>query len=354
MDAKNEICNDGNLDRLTIIRCFFRSIYNYIISILTETFPCQLINTITQPFDITIFVYSVLYLCIIIMIGIFLYWDTIYKTAKKYSKCNNISKIIDESVYTETPYVYTIVIINTKRIKKLSEYIIKITYDFNKMDTSIEYGNMEGEDTIFKHRFNDFKETIERIKDLETRKKELEALATRNEAQNVELRDIRLELLEIKNTEEGKIAYSLKDKLETRKKELEALATRNEAQNAELRNIRLELFEIKNTDEGAYTYSLKDLNTLSNEKRTFHNSFNYNYLNLTTMKSDTIEDISTRINSNDYKYYAVDKDFKMIHSYTTSELIKFTKGYSQNEYYPMSIIDYIIFSKLQRDKNINI
>jgi len=304
MDAKNEICNDENLDRLTIIKCFFRSIYNYIKSIITETFPCQLINTITQPFDITIFVYSVLYLCIIIMIGIFLYWDTIYKTAKKYSKCNNISKIIDESVYTETPYVYTIVIINTKRIKKLSEYIIKITYDFNKMDTSIEYGNMEGEDTIFKHRINDYKEISKRIIDLETRKKELEALATRNEAQNVELRDIRLELLEIKNTEEGKIAYSLKD--------------------------------------------------LTEEKRTFHNSFNYNYLNLTTMKSDIIEDISTRINSNDYKYYAVDKDFKMIHSYTTSELIKFTKGYSQNEYYPMSIIDYIIFSKLQRDKNINI
>lgn len=303
MDAKNEICNDGNLDRLTIIRCFFRSIYNYIISILTETFPCQLINTITQPFDITIFVYSVLYLCIIIMIGIFLYWDTIYKTAKKYSKCNNISKIIDESVYTETPYVYTIVIINTKRIKKLSEYIIKITYDFNKMDTSIEYGNMEGEDTIFKHRINDYKEISKRILYLEDRKTELEKL-TRDEAQNVELRDIKLELLDIKNSEEGKIADSLKD--------------------------------------------------LTEEKRTFHNSFNYNYLNLTTMKSDIIEDISTRINSNDYKYYAVDKDFKMIHSYTTSELIKFTKGYSQNEYYPMSIIDYIIFSKLQRDKNINI
>lgn len=305
MDAKNEICNDENLDRLTIIKCFFRSIYNYIISILTETFPCQLINTITQPLDITIFIYSVLYLCIIIMIGIFLYWDTIYKTAKKYSKCNNISKIIDESVYTETPYVYTIVIINTKRIKKLSQYIIKITYDFNKMDTSIEYGNMEGEDTIFQYRINDYKETIKRIKDLNTLKDDIEKQnTTRTPAEDAELRDIKLELLDIKNSEEGKIAYSLQG--------------------------------------------------LTEEKQTFHDSFNYNYLNLTTMKPDIIEDLSTRINSNDYKYYAVDKDFKMIHSYTTSELIKFTKGYSQNENYSTSIIDYILFSKLQRDKNINI
>lgn len=302
-----EPCNIKNTDTLKPymrIPCF---LHNYILypcyTAINETFPCQLINTITQPFDITIFVYSVLYLCIIIMIGIFLYWDTIYKTAKKYSKCNNISKIIDESVYTETPYVYTIVIINTKRIKKLSEYIIKITYDFNKMDTNIEYGNMEGEDTIFKHRINDYKEISKLIISLETRKDELEAKA-RNEEENVELRDIKNELLDTKNKDEGKIADSLK--------------------------------------------------VLTEADRTFYNSFNYKYLNLTTMKSDIIEDISTRINSNDYKYYAVDKDFKMIHSYTTSELIKFTKGYSQNEYYPMSIIDYIIFSKLQRDKNINI
>ena len=137
-----EPCNIKHTDTLKPymrIPCFFN---NYILypfyTAITDTFPCQLINTITQPFDIAIFVYSVLYLCIIVMIGIFLYWDTIYKNAKKYSKCNNISKIIDESVYTETPYVYTIVIINTKRIKKLSEYIIKITYDFNKMDTNIE------------------------------------------------------------------------------------------------------------------------------------------------------------------------------------------------------------------------
>ena len=302
---KCHIDNNIFLDSYTRAGCRLR---NYIILpvyvTVTETFPCQLINTITQPFDITIFVYSVLYLCIIIMIGIFLYWDTIYKTAKKYSKCNNISKIIDESVYTETPYVYTIVI-NTKRIKKLSEYIIKITYDFNKMDTRIEYGNMEGEDTIFKHRINDYKEIIERIKDLENRKEALEKL-TRTPVEDAELSDIKLELLETKNTDEGKIANSLQSQ------------------------------------------------SLPGEKQTFYASFNYNYLNLTTMKPDIIEDLSTRINSNDYKYYAVDKDFKMIHSYTTSELIKFTKGYSQNENHPMSIINYIIFSKLQRDKNINI
>jgi hypothetical protein len=175
------------------------------------------------------------------------------------------------------------------------------------MDTSIEYGNMEGEDTIFQYRINDHKAISEEINTLEKQKIALNDISSKTVDQETELKDIKLRLLDIKNTDEGKKAYSL-----------------------------------------------LPLEDLDKDKQTFHDSFDYKYLNLTTMKPDIIEDISTRINGNNYKYYAVDKDFKMIHSYTTSELIKFTKGYSQNENYPISIIDYIIFSKLQRDKNINI
>ena len=275
-------------------------------SAFIEPLPCQLINTITHKPDITLFIYSVLYLCVIAMIGIFVYWDTIYKTAKKLSKCNNISKIIDESVYTETPYVYTIIIINTKRIKKLSEYIIKITYDFNKMETRIEYGNTEGEDAIFQYRINDYKSVLKDIDALETQKGYLN----------------------------------------------EAGVTKDATYRAEMSRITLQLMELKNSDEGKKAEQLRVLQ--SSEKKKFYDSFDYKYFNLNTMKPDVIEDLSLRINSNTYKYYAVDKDFNMIQSYTTSELIKFTKGYSDNENYPMPIIDYIIFSKIQRDKNINI
>jgi hypothetical protein len=99
---------------------------------------------------------------------------------------------------------------------------------------------------------------------------------------------------------------------------------------------------------------LQRLQNDDDKTKTFYDTFNYNYFNLNTMKPDVIDGLSTRINSNTYKYYAVDKDFNMIQSYTTSELIKFTKGYSDNVNYSMSIIDYIIFSKLQQDKNVNI
>ena len=289
-----------------------------------ENFQSQLINIISHKTDTYVLIYSVLYLCIIIMIGIFLYWDTIYKTAKRCSKCNNISKIIDENMYTETPYVYSIIIVNTKKIKKLSEYIVKITYDFNKMETKVEYGNTEGEDrthiyhpfyktnmgydnsegdeSVFVYRMNDYKTILEDLKALEKKKIELMAVVKKSNKRSdlAEYNKVMLEYTKIIKSKEGKKAIEL------------------------------------NNNDG------------------FLNSFNYNYFNLEKMKPAIIEDISTRINSNNYKYYAVDKNYNIVYSYTTSELIKLTKNYSKNSKYPVTIIDYIIFSRIQQSKNINI
>jgi hypothetical protein len=257
---------------------------------------CQLINIITQKKDIYKLIYSALYLCIIIMICTFVYWDTIYKDAKKYSKCNNISKIIDENYYNETPYVYNIIIINTKNIKKLSEFIIKITYDFNKMVTYIEYGNTEDEENIFIYRINDYISILKEIKELEIEKERLKSISKKSNEYN----KVALKYTELINTNEGKKALEL------------------------------------------------------NNNKVFIDSFNYKYYNLDLMNTDIIEDISTKINSPNYKYYAVDKNYNIIQSYTTNELIKFTKEYSNNPYYPITIIDYIIFSKMHQKYNINI
>ena len=263
---------------------------------------CQLINIITQKKDIYRLIYSVLYLCIIIMICTFVYWDTIYKDAKKYSKCNNISKIIDENYYNETPYVYNIIIINTKNIKKPSDFIIKITYDFNKMVTYIEYGNTEDEKNIFIYRINDYIAILKEINKLEKKKNALDIILKKSK-KNVDL--------------------------------------------VEYNKVALEYTNLINTDEGKKALEL-------NNNKVFIDSFKYTYYNLDLMNTDIIEDISIKINSNNYKYYAVDKNYNIVQSYTTNELIKFTKGYSNNPYYPITIIDYIIFSKMHQKYNINI
>ena len=273
-----------------------------------ENLQCQLINIITHKggsssgSSVILLIYSVLYLCIIIMIGVFLYWDTIYKTARRCSKCNNISKIIDENNHTGTPFVYTIVIVDTKKIKKLADYIVKITYDFNKMETNIEYGNTKGSESVFVYRMNDYLTILEDLKALEKKKNELSVLMkqTNKRSDLDEYNKIALEYTRIMKTPEGKKAIEL------------------------------------------------------NNNGGFINSFNYKYFDLQSMKPDVIENISLRINSNNYKYYAVDKNYNMIYSYTASELIDFTKNYSKNSNYPITIIDHIIFSKIQQGKNINI
>ena len=274
-----------------------------------ENFQCQLINIITRKSSGAsagfLLIYSVLYLCIIIMIGIFLYWDTIYKTARRCSKCNNISKIIDENNYTGTPYVYTIVIVNTNKIKKLNDFIVKIIYDFNKMETNIEYGNTKGtrdEDSVFVYRMNDYLTILEDLKALEKKKNELSVLMKQ---------------------------------------------TNKRSDLDEYNKIALEYTRQMKTDEAKKAIEL-------NNNGGFINSFNYKYFDLQNMKADVIENISLRINSNNYKYYAVDKNYNMIYSYTSSELINFTKKFSKNPSYPITIIDHIIFSKIQQSKNINI
>ena len=269
-------------------------------------FQCQLINIITQKKDIYRLIYSVLYLCIIIMICILAYWDIIYKKAKKYSKCNNISKIIDEIYYSETPYIYNIIIINTNNIKKPADFIVKITYDFNNMTTNIEYGKTENEENIFIYRKNYYMDIIDDIDELERKRDDLNKLLAKSKTYDVSLlyNETVDEYSQLINSEDGKKALEFKNK--------------------------------------------------KNENEKFIYTFNYKYYKLDIMNYGIIEDISTKINSNNYKYYAVDKNYNIIHSYTTDELIKFTKNFSDNSNYPITIIDYIIFSKTHQKNNINI
>lgn len=267
-----------------------------------DVFQCQLINIITQNNDIYRLLYSVLYLCIIIIISIFLYWDSIYKTARKHSKCNNISKIIDDNYFNETPYIYSIIIINTKMIKKPNEYIIKITYDFNKMATKIDYGNTEGEGNIFVDRIDEYVAIYKDIGTLEKKKTDLDDQV----------------------------------KKERRRSDL-----------AQYNKVSVDYATLISSADGKKALDL-------NNKPGYINTFKYNYYDLNKMNPEILKNISTLINSNDYKYYAVDSNYNIVYSYTTTELIKFTKAYSKNTSYPITIIDYIIFSKLQQKNNINI
>jgi len=84
--------------------------------------------------------FNILLISIIFILSIVLYWDNIYFDAKKLSKCGRILRIIEDNTFKKKPYVYSIILIDNNSLDtKPSNNILKITYDFMKMKTIIEY-----------------------------------------------------------------------------------------------------------------------------------------------------------------------------------------------------------------------
>lgn len=85
-------------------------------------------------------IFNILLISIIFILSIVLYWDNIYFDAKKLSKCGRILKIIEDNTFKKKPYVYNIILLDNNSLDtKPSNNILKITYDFMKMKTIIEY-----------------------------------------------------------------------------------------------------------------------------------------------------------------------------------------------------------------------
>lgn len=225
----------------------------------------QLFNVYSNNISYYNIFYNILFVAIIVIISTVLYWDTVHKTAKKTSSCYEISKIIQEGAYNKTPFLYTIIIFNNDKIdRSISKYFIKVTYDFKKMKTTIDFGNDNGNDNAL-------------------------------------------------------IRYNT----ETDNSEQKLTTVLNEYTNK--------------PEEPVYTKS-----------EVYKNFY---YFDLKTMKSKHIVNINVgMLNSEIYSYIAIGADNKIVKSYTTNALVKFTKEYSENENYNTSIIYDIVFAKKNIDK----
>lgn len=107
----------------------------------------QLFNIYINDINYYRIFYNIFFVLIIIIIATVLYWDTVYKNAKKTSRCYEIAKIIEENSNNNGDFLYTIIIFNNDKIdKSISKYFLKIIYDFKKMKTTIEFGNDNGND----------------------------------------------------------------------------------------------------------------------------------------------------------------------------------------------------------------
>jgi hypothetical protein len=271
-----------NIEKLQFIILFYYS-FNYQLE--------KIYNNTSANYNEVIF--SFIYISIISILSIVLYWDNIYTDSKKLSKCGTLINIIEDNNKKKNPFVYNIIIINNDLINtSTSHYVLKLTYDFIKNKTTVDFGTDKGtyEDGVLSFKKPDYVSLLK--------------------SYNYDLAQIIKELKDMPDGDDKTKKEKDKETIERNIKELEKLRDN----------------------------SIKDSA--------------FFYLNLKTMKSEKIENIDPDIiNTETYKYLLVDEYNKKIsYDKTSKELIKFTKNYSNNEFYNINVINDIIYAKNNRNK----
>jgi hypothetical protein len=293
-----------NLEKLEFLILFYYS-FNYQLE--------KIYNETKTNYSEVLF--SFIFIAIISMISIVLYWDNIYTDAKKLSKCGKIINTIENNNKNKKAFVYNIIIINNDLIDTTtSKYILKITYDFIKKKTIVDYGTDDGD-------YSDGSESFKKPDynfELNNKKRVLDSLKGENAKLEKELDKLDKEAVDY-NTKKTEITRKINDKTEQIK----------QAQ-----------------DEYNYIKALNDPIIEAQKKLVFY------YLNLKTMKSEKIENIDANMLGEErFKYILVDdNNNKLPYDETGRDLIKFTKIYSKNEKYNTNIINDIFYAKNNREK----
>lgn len=310
------------LDKLRFIILFYHS-FNYQLE--------KIYNETKTNYNEVLF--SFIFIAIISIISIVLYWDNIYTDAKKLSKCGKIINTIENNNRMKKPFIYNIIIINNDLIDTTtSKYILKITYDFMKNKTVIDYGTDDGNygdgSESFKHTTNPY------ISEFNKKKRKLDSL---NEDK-------------ARLTQEKERLNQEKSTLENKRSDATYRAKITEI-TASIADIDASITKIDARIDAA-KIDLTDIEKKNNEFITTQKELVFYYFNLRTMKSEKIANIdATVLNEGRFKYILVDdNNNKLPHDETAQDLIKFTKIYSKNENYNINIINDIFYAKNNREK----
>jgi len=340
--------------------------------------------------------FNIAFVFIVFILSIVLYWDSVYKNAKRISNCNNIIKIIDENSVSKTPYIYSIIIINSDKIALSSHnFLIRITYNFKTKNTKFEYGSDRGTDNkifnVMGPKYDEILETVIKIQasidDINEGNAETdESLHIRkyiyqkntiydliDKLDSIGNNDLESELMKIFNDSDStknEIFRFLK--LYDNDKAIRSNDIFNKYENliyeniddidrikGYIRNIYNELFELSgmsqyqsdkmariNLIKGSDLYKKAEI---YNKTKASYKCFNY--FDLRTMSNISVSSINmVAINSNKYKYLCTDKNGNMIKTYTANKLVEFTKEFSNNSSYNTTIINNILFANKNKDK----
>jgi len=340
--------------------------------------------------------FNIAFVFIVIILSIVLYWDSVYKNAKRISNCNNIIKIIDENSVSKTPYIYSVIIINSDKIALSSHnFLIRITYNFNTKNTKFEYGTDKGTDNkifnVMGHKYDEVLKTVSgmqksidesnngganpdeshHIRIYINQKNTINDL--NDKPDSIDNNNLESELMKIFNDSD-----SIKNqifrflKLYDNDKAIRSNDIFNKYENliyenpddiekikGYIRNIYNELIELSgisqyksekiakiNLIKGSDLYKKAEI-----YNKTKNSYKNFNYFDLRTMSNIPDSSINmAAINSNKYKYLCTDKNGNIIKTYTANKLVEFTKEFSNNTSYNTTIINNILFANKNKDK----
>ena len=343
--------------------------------------------------------FNIAFVFIVIILSIVLYWDSVYKNAKRISNCNNIIKIIDENSVSKTPYIYSVIIINSDKIALSSHnFLIRITYNFNTKNTKFEYGTDKGTDNkifnVMGHKYDEVLKTVSAMqKSIDksnngdtTNPDEDESLHIIkyiyqkntiydliDKLDSIDNDDLESELMKIFNDSDStknEIFRFLK--LYDNDKAIRSNDIFNKYENliyenpddiekikGYIRNIYNELIELSGISQ-YQSEKIAKINLIKGsdlyKKAEIYNKTkgsykNFNYFDLRTMSNIPDSSINmAAINSNKYKYLCTDKNGNIIKTYTANKLVEFTKEFSNNTSYNTTIINNILFANKNKDK----
>ena len=321
------------LDKLRFIILFYHS-FNYQLE--------KIYNETKTNYNEVLF--SFIFIAIISIISIVLYWDNIYTDAKKLSKCGKIINTIENNNRMKKPFIYNIIIINNDLIDTTtSKYILKITYDFMKNKTVIDYGTDDGNygdgSKSFKHT-NPYKQELDSLNEYKARLTQEKERLTQEKARLTQEKErLTQEKITLENKRSDTI-YSAK---------ITEITASIADIDARINEITASIADIKSRIANAKNdIKIKNDQFIEKQKELVF----YYYFNLRTMKSEKIANIdATVLNEDRFKYILVDdNNNKLPHDETAQDLIKFTKIYSKNENYNINIINDIFYAKNNREK----
>lgn len=341
--------------------------------------------------------FNIAFVFIVCILSIVLYWNSVYKNAKRISNCNNIIKIIDENSVSKTPYIYSIIIINSDKIALSSHnFLIRITYNFKTKNTKFEYGTDRGTDNkifnVMGHKYDEILETVINIQ------ASIDAIDKGNDGEidksqhirkyiyqkntiydlidnldSIDNNNLESELMKIFNDSDSKKNEIFRFlKLYDNDKAIRSNDIFNKYENliyenfddidrikGYIRNIYNELLELSGisqhqSDKIARINLIKGSDLYKKAEiyiKTKGSYKNFNYFDLRTMSNISDSSINmAAINSNKYKYLCTDKNGNIIKTYTANKLVEFTKEFSNNTSYNTTLINNILFANKNKDK----